>query len=427
MRIINRKVFGLLGAMVITLSAGAQDVYTDVLKEVEEGSTMLRALHEQMIARQAGNHVGLTPSDPEVEFGYLWSRPAAGGNRKDVSLTQQFDFPTAYVERSRLAGVQDQTHHLDYLQQRQQILLQAKQTCVELIYQNALHRLYSQQAEWARQTADACRNMLEQGETNRLDYNKAILNLTEMESQTRETNVMRKQLAVSLSAMAGGRQIALDTCDYPALPVLPEDFDLWYTQNTASNPVLQYQSAQLEASQRKVKVTRAEALPKFSVAMWVSWWHRKSITVSWWGCPYLCGKTRVRCGKLVPRPTLRFWKPSMSAHSFIHSCVDCTNRLCSSREVFSKWKPRSAKEPMRTCCEELMRLGKSPSSHICRRILIACRYVHVIWRHGAIWNSPWHSSILSLCDLCGHRYRKERRISMFLMCHTNKLLQYSGI
>ena len=57
MRIINRKVFGLLGAMVITLSAGAQDVYTDVLKEVEEGSTMLRALHEQMIARQAGNHV----------------------------------------------------------------------------------------------------------------------------------------------------------------------------------------------------------------------------------------------------------------------------------------------------------------------------------------------------------------------------------
>ena len=265
MRIINRKVFGLLGAMVITLSAGAQDVYTDVLKEVEEGSTMLRALHEQMIARRAGNHVGLTPSDPEVEFGYLWSRPAAGGNRKDVSFTQQFDFPTAYVERSRLAGVQDQTHHLDYLQQRQQILLQAKQTCVELIYQNALHRLYSQQAEWARQTADACRNMLEQGETNRLDYNKAILNLTEMESQTRETDVTRKQLVVSLSAMAGGRQIVLDTCDYPVLPVLPEDFDLWYTQNTASNPVLQYQSAQLEASRRKVKVTRAEALPKLSV------------------------------------------------------------------------------------------------------------------------------------------------------------------
>lgn len=265
MRIINRKVFGLMGAMLITLSAGAQDVYTEVLKEVEEGSTMLRALHEQMMARQAGNHVGLTPSDPEVEFGYLWSRPAAGGNRKDVSLTQQFDFPTAYVERSRLAGVQDQTHHLDYLQQRQQILLQAKQTCVELIYQNALHRLYSQQAEWARQTADACRNMLEQGETNRLDYNKAILNLTEMESQTRETDVTRKQLAVSLSVLAGGRQIALDSCDYPAHTVLPEDFDLWYTQNAASNPVLQYQSAQIEASQRKVKVTRAEALPKFSV------------------------------------------------------------------------------------------------------------------------------------------------------------------
>ncbi|MGN0233710.1 MAG: TolC family protein [Bacteroidaceae bacterium] len=265
MMIEYKRIVCLFWVVVTALSANAQDIYTNVLKEVEEGSTILCALREKMQARQAGNHVGLTPSDPEVEFGYLWSRPAAGGNRKDVSVIQQFDFPTAYIERSRLAGLQDRTCHFDFLLQRQQLLLQAKQTCVELIYQNALYRLYIRQTEWARQIADACKRMVEQGETNRLDYNKAILNLVDMESQLRDADVARKQLAVSLSAMAGGRQIDFDTLDYPAQTLLPENFDLWFAQEASASPALQYLGTQVEASQRRVRVARAEGLPKFSV------------------------------------------------------------------------------------------------------------------------------------------------------------------
>lgn len=265
MRIEIRKTVCMFCVVMIAQSAHAQDIYTNVLREVEEGSTFLRALREQMHARQAGNHVGLSPSDPELEFGYLWSRPAAGGNRKDVSVTQQFDFPTAYVERSRLAGLQDRSLHLDFLQQRQQLLLQAKQMCVELIYQNALCSLYTRQTEWARQTADACKSMLERGESNRLDYNKAILNFTEMESLSRETDVARKQLAVSLSAMAGGQQIELNMVGYPVHMTLPEDFDVWYAQEAANTPALLYLGAQVEVSRRQVKVARAEGLPKISV------------------------------------------------------------------------------------------------------------------------------------------------------------------
>ena len=57
----------------------AQDIYTGPLRLVEEGSTMLRALREQALAQKAANHVGLTPPDPEVEFGYFWPNPVTGG------------------------------------------------------------------------------------------------------------------------------------------------------------------------------------------------------------------------------------------------------------------------------------------------------------------------------------------------------------
>ncbi|HBC29280.1 MAG TPA: transporter [Prevotellaceae bacterium] len=260
-----RQAFCVLCMALAMPGSRAQDIYTGPLRLVEEGSTMLRALREQALAQKAANHVGLTPPDPEVEFGYFWPNPVTGGRRKDVDFTQQFDFPTAYVERARLARQQDRACELDYLKQRQQLLLQAKQTCVELVYQNALHHLYSQQVQWARQWAEACRRSLDQGATAKIEYNKALLNLTDMESQARQASVTRQQLQAALATLAGGKEIVLERSDYGGETTLPQDFDTWFAQAATANPDLQYLGAQMEASQRQVRVARAQGLPKLSV------------------------------------------------------------------------------------------------------------------------------------------------------------------
>lgn len=260
-----KKTICFLCGLIAFAFARSQDIYTPVLQKVEQGSVALQVLKGQMHARQAANHTGLTPADPEVEFGYLWSHPASGGNRKDVSFTQQFDFPTAYAERARLAGENDRVAELDYRQQRQQILLQAKQLCVEMVYQNALHEIYLRQADWAKQTAQACKQMLDQGESGLIEYNKAVLNQMEMENQLKQTEVTRRQLQASLSALAGGQDIVLDATDYADLSALPQDFDTWFSQAESVSPALQYLGAQVEVSRRQVKVTRAQSLPKLSV------------------------------------------------------------------------------------------------------------------------------------------------------------------
>lgn len=255
----------MLCAPVLTLGLMGQNIYAPVLNRVEQGSTTLRALKEQQNAKQKANHVGLAPDDPEVEFGYLWSHPASGGNRKDVSVTQQFDFPTAYVERARLSVLQDQSAELNYRQQRQQILLQAKQACVELVFQNALHYIYTQQTDWARKTASSYEYMLKQGEGNKLDYNKALLNQMEMENQLQQVEVNQQQQLSLLSSLAGGQSVELEVAEYAEEYSLPQDFESWFVRAEASSPALQYLGSQVKENQRQIKVARAQGLPKISV------------------------------------------------------------------------------------------------------------------------------------------------------------------
>ena len=64
----------------------AQD-WGAILPEIERNNTSLRALQQEVEAEKEANHVGIVPSNPEVEFNYLWGSNALG-QRMDVSVSQ---------------------------------------------------------------------------------------------------------------------------------------------------------------------------------------------------------------------------------------------------------------------------------------------------------------------------------------------------
>ena len=116
----------------------AQDPYASILSEIEANSIQLSALREHIEADKLGNRSGLSLSNPEIEFNYLWGSPSPIGNRTDLSLSQSFDFPTVYGHRIKMAKLQN--HNLDWLYkaERLQILLLAKEKLINLVYYNAL-------------------------------------------------------------------------------------------------------------------------------------------------------------------------------------------------------------------------------------------------------------------------------------------------
>ena len=126
----------------------AQD-YDRALRQIETNSTALRAAACRAEAERAAGRTGITPPDPEVEFGYLWGDPSAVGKRIDFAVSQEFDFPTSYVHRSRMARIEAANADLRARAERLRLLLEAKLTLVEMVYRNAMTDLAR------RQLADA--------------------------------------------------------------------------------------------------------------------------------------------------------------------------------------------------------------------------------------------------------------------------------
>ena len=260
----RKKLLSIVAVWLVALSASGQDIYLPVLQQIEQNSTTLNALKEQLEAQKIGNKTGLTPANPEVEFGCLWGSPAVNGNRKDVSLQQTFDFPTAYVHRGKLSNLQNNSAACQYASERMDLMLSAKKVCIELVYYNALRQIYERQLGNAAKIASAHEKMNKTGETNRLEYNKAKINYANMENEVRRIDIERQRLQAELTALNGGQPIPFDVSEYQS-SVLPENFDTWFAEAEAGMPALQYLRSEIEVSKRKIQLSRADALPKLSL------------------------------------------------------------------------------------------------------------------------------------------------------------------
>lgn len=254
-----------LPATLAALPATGQDAYSPVLEQIERNSATLAALREQTEARKAASRTGIYPADPEVEFGYLWGAPSAVGGRKDVSVRQAFDFPAVYARRGRVAESLGGCAEWLYRSQRMDLLLSAKKVCIELVYYNGLAGLYGRMLESARQIADAYGKKERSGDANRLDFNKARLNLASIEGEARRADIERARLLAELARLNGGTALEFDVDEYAPTPLAAADFEEWYAAAAAASPALQYLLSQVEVGERRVELSRAQSLPSFSL------------------------------------------------------------------------------------------------------------------------------------------------------------------
>lgn len=253
----------LIIATLLALPAFSQQSFEGVLKSVEENNYTLAAAKESAKANKLANKTGLTPSDPEVEFGYMW-RNMEGGNKKAVNVRQGFDFPTLYAQRGKLANIKNQSEDVAYSVARMNVLFEAKTVCIELVKQNALLRLYENQLANAVEISQTIERMDKSGEANLLDKNKAQLNVATLLSEVEAIKLEKARLMKDLVRLNGGKEITFDVAQFEAVE-LPSDFAEWYAAAEAQNPNIQYLRSMVDVKEREVTVSKHEWLPKLSV------------------------------------------------------------------------------------------------------------------------------------------------------------------
>lgn len=246
-------------ALVSTLFA--QNSIENVLIEIEKNNTTLSALKEKAEASKLGNKTGIYLQNPEMEFNYLWSDPITG-NRTDFSITQSFDFPTAYRYKNQISDIKNEQLGLEYQKQRKELILNARLICLQLIYSNALESELSKRLSHARGIANSYKAKLDAGESNILEYNKAQLNLLNLNKELASLNIEKEALQGELAGLNGGITIVVsDSIFQPG--EIPVDFEQWYLQAEQSNPLLNWLKKEIELSQKQKVLNKSMSLPKF--------------------------------------------------------------------------------------------------------------------------------------------------------------------
>lgn len=258
-----KKIIFSIVLAVITIPLFSQDNLSSVVNEIESNSKTLKAIRQQIEAQKLENRTDIFLHDPEVEFSYLWGKPSDIGVQKEFSVMQDFDFPTAYGHRKKISKMQNSSLELQYKSERMELLLRAKQICIELAYYNALSREYESRLDNAIQIASSYKSKFDHGDTSVLEKNKALINLTTVENENKMIDLERKSLLSELKALNGGIDIVFDETVIFSTP-LPSDFHSWYAEAETKSPSLQYLGKRIDIENQEVKLNTALALPKFS-------------------------------------------------------------------------------------------------------------------------------------------------------------------
>lgn len=241
----------------------AQETIQEALTLIEKNNTTLTALRLDTDAEKLSNRTGIFPSNPEAGFNYLWGSPDIINNRTDFSITQSFDFPSAYAKRGSIARIKNEQAELVYEIRKREILSEAWQLCAEVIYRNALAELLEQRRSHAEELAGIWQRRLETGDANILEANRAQINLITISRKQELNEVERQTLLASLASMNGGREIILDITEFPAITI-DTDFDRWYSSAEAANPQIQWLSMESSVTDKQESLSKALWLPQFS-------------------------------------------------------------------------------------------------------------------------------------------------------------------
>ncbi len=258
-----KTIFISILAVFASISLYAQNNVNSVLTTIEENNTTLKALRETAEAQKLGNRTGIYLANPEVGFNYLWGKPGDIGNRTDINVKQVFDIPTITGMKSKVANEQNNLIEWQYKSDRMNILLEAKQYCIELIYYNALKQELDIRLKHAETIAKGYKDRFDRGDANQLEYNKVQLNLAAVQGEISRVEVEQNALLSQLKRLNGGTSVTFEDNRYSEIS-LPLDFDQWFAQAAQKNPVLAYVEQEIELSKRQVSLSKAMGLPTFS-------------------------------------------------------------------------------------------------------------------------------------------------------------------
>lgn len=250
----------LLGA----LTSRAQSSIDEVLKSVENNNKSLQANVKLTDAQKLESQTGKFLANPSFEWEQMWGNRNNPGSEHSFTVKQSLAFPSAYTNKNKIATLKSGTFDLQLAAYRQQLLLTAKQTCIEIIYLRKQKVLLDERLGNAESMFALYQKRLASGDANQLELNKIQLELLNIQNQSRLNQAALNAALEQLQNLNGGNPITFENTEYP-IGESTINFEQLQTDFIAADPNLKGLAGEQEIAKREIKLNRSLALPKFDI------------------------------------------------------------------------------------------------------------------------------------------------------------------
>ena len=246
------------------MAAGAQTSIEEVLRSVEANNKELQANRQMVTAQKLEAKLDNNLPDPSVSYTHQYGNKEGMGIQGELVASQSFDFPTVYVQKNKLSKAKGEGFDRQSAEIRQQILLQAKEVCLDLVLLNQQKNLLDIRRQNAEQLSALYETRLQNGDANVLEVNKINLELLNAKNEARMNEAARMAKLHELAMLNGG--IEINFTDTAYLPVEnPLSFvDLKQEAIPANRQLLSLQSEKA-AALRQLSVSKSLNLPGFEL------------------------------------------------------------------------------------------------------------------------------------------------------------------
>lgn len=249
----------------LTFSLGySQSTIDTILTEIAKNNKTIQANTHYWNAQKMQYKTGNSLYNPTFEYDYMKGSPANAGNQTDIIVTQSFDFPTVYSKKIQLSKELTSQADLQLKAANQELLLEAKKICIELVYRNKLQIPLTKRKEVTEKWLANFKKKLATGDGTILDVNKAEIQLLEIKKQFQDNASIIAKLNEQLTSLNGGNVINFTDVVYFDVPAIP-NFETLEKEIEAQDFIRKTLEQEKVIVQNQMDVSKALALPKMEV------------------------------------------------------------------------------------------------------------------------------------------------------------------
>lgn len=237
---------------------------SEVLKSISDNNLRLRNISQSNKATIAElkSENALPPTS--IEYSPFFRKGESGMASSELVVSQEFEFPTLYHSRSKGIALEEKSLNAGLTAERTAILLEAKQLCIDLIYQRRIKELTGEQIKRNQQLLISYQRRLDLGESTLLEVNKIRLELQELNRELLMCRNEEENIKNSLIALNSNHPLNLENLQYdiPASQfVIPSE-----VASLADTDIsVRAKEAELESAHNNISTRRQGWLPSLTI------------------------------------------------------------------------------------------------------------------------------------------------------------------